>query len=551
MLSLVLPMPVPPGRKIWGHVMRRRIPSFAAILLLTIVTVPPAFADPPMKLVGELIPWGPYAEFGSSVVDAARNVAYMGSLADDHGVAVIDITDRANPVFVNELPPVVFNPPTGLSTSDGLDLVGRYLLVAHHQDGSTGFGGVSVWDISSDPFHPVHLRDIVVAPGCGPESAYLDPEVESGRPYAYVNVHCFGPDQGMHTVNILTGQELSVFVSPEGQVCPPFPCFVENFPHESFVQRHPVSHRMLDYIGFWDSGLRILDVTDPANPTEVGAFDYGPGTQFQNAHGAVATPSGNWTYVGDELATDTTGVIHIFDTHDCDGTTHCTPVLVGFWHVPGHGVQDPGNSFSNFLRFDPHNLRARGENTVLYGNYGLGVRLIDTSDKTNPQEISFYQPDGSANGTQQRPGFYGPGPRTWVARFGSDGLVYASDINYGFFTLQLNPLTVLPQGAARLINVGSGSGGTSDLLPRVATTEAGGHSVTFTTRRQGPVSLSIFNAAGQRVAIVNASLASGGTYTLTWDGRNAAGPRSPSGVYFARLATSEGSASMKLVHLAP
>jgi len=213
-----------------------------------------------MKLVGELIPWGPNAEFGSSVVDAARNVAYMGSLAPDHGVAVIDITNRANPVFVNELPPVVFNPPNALTTSDGLDLVGRYLLVAHHQEGSSGFGGVSVWDISSDPFHPVHLRDIVVAPGCGPESAYLDPEVESGRP---------------------------------------------------------------------------------------------------------------------------------------------------------------------------------------------------------------------------------------------------------------------------------------------------GHSVTFTTRRQGPVSLSIFDAAGRSVAIVNASFVSSGTHTLTWDGRNAAGHRSPSGVYLARLATSEGSASMKLVHLAP
>ena len=523
--------------------------SLVSSLLLSLVTVSSASADPPMQLVGQLLPWA-NGQFGGSVVDAARNVAYMGSLNPDHGVAVIDITDRANPVLVNELPPVTFDPNNALSGSYNLDLVGRYLLASHHNELLHGFGGVSVWDISGDPFHPTHLRDIQVNPFCGLESVRLDPEVESGRPYAYCNAHCFTAG-GMYTVNILTGQILSVFVSPEGQPCgPPFPCFIENFPHESFVQRHPVSHKMLDYIGFWDSGLRIVDVTDSANPTEVGAFDYGPGTPFQNAHGAVATPSGNWTYVGDELATDTTGVIHIFDTHGCDGTSHCTPTLVGFWHVPGHGVQDPGNAFSNFLRFDPHNMTVRGENTLLYGNYGLGVRLADTSDKTNPQEISFYQPNGSANGDQHRPGIYGPGPRTWVARFGSDGLVYASDINYGFFTVQLSPQTVLPQGAARFPNTGTEPGATA-LSLRVGTAGAGGHSVTFTTRRDGPVSLSIFDAAGRRIAFVARPYISAGTHTLTWDGHNARGRPAPSGLYVARLTTAEGSLSTKLVHLAP
>jgi hypothetical protein len=351
----------------------------------------------------------------------------------------------------------------------------------------------------------------------------------------------------MYTVNILTGQILSRFQSPEGIHCPPFPCD-ENLPHESFVQRHPVSHKMLLYVGFWDSGLRILDVTDPANPAQVGAFDYGTGTPYQNAHGAVATPSGNWVYVGDELAQDSTGGVHVFDTHGCDGTnpSACSPTPVGFWHVAGHPVQDPNELFGpTYLRFDVHNMTPRGENTLLLGNYGLGVRLVDTSIKTDPEEISFYVPNESPSGDQQRPGFF-KGPRTWVALFGSDGLVYASDINLGLMIVRLNSHTVLPQGAARFANTGA-----TDFSFRSGATDAGGHSVTFTTRRDGPVSLSIFDAAGRRIALVTRPYAAAGTHTLTWDGRSAAGRPVPTGLYFARVATSEGASTGKLVHLAP
>src|SRR2546425_8997293 len=268
--------------------------SLLAVVLLSLVSASLAFAaGDPMRLVGSLVPW-PDGQFGAVVVDASRGVAYMGSLEATRGVAVIDMRDRAQPVLSAELgPPNDPGDPNNLSTSYDVDLVGSYLLVAHHQElGRNAFVGVSVYDTSVDPFHPTLLRRIPIPASCGLESAELDPEVESGRPYAYCNAHCF-INGGMYTVNILTGEVLSRFVSPEGLNCPPFPCADENLPHEAFVQRHPTSGRVLIYIGFWDSGLRIVDVTDPRNPVEVGSFDYGTGTPYQNAHGAVATPSGN------------------------------------------------------------------------------------------------------------------------------------------------------------------------------------------------------------------------------------------------------------------
>ena len=535
------------------------MPRYLRYSLLLLITIPFVVSDQalaagdPMRLVGSLVPWSG-GQFGAVVVDAGRGVAYMGSLDPTHGVSVIDMRDRANPVLSIELATPNSNPDL-FSTSYDVDLRGRYLLVAHHQAlGIGAFAGVSVYDTSPDPFHPTLLRRIAVPASCGLESAELDPEVESGRPYAYCNSHCI-VNGGMYTVNILTGAVLSRFVTSEGLPCPPFPCTEENLPHEAFIQRHPVSGRMLDYIGYWDSGLRIVDVTDPVNPVEVGSFDYGAGTPFQNAHGAVASPSGNWIYVADELGSEESGGVRILDGHACDGTAYCTPTQAGFWHVAGHPVQDPNNNqFPDYFRFDVHNMSPKGENALFLGNYGMGVRLLDTSVKSDPEEISFYMPNPSGQSDQEHPEVYA-GRRTWIALLGSDGLVYASDINLGFFIMELNPHTTLPAG--RLMgNTGTEAGaqpgaGMGEVRFRVRSGSAGSHHVSFTTKREGTVSLAVFNAVGRRVAFVANGSVSAGPQVLTWNGRTAEGRTAGSGIYFVRVTTPDGEGSGKLVHLAP
>jgi hypothetical protein len=512
------------------------------VVLLTVVT--PSFnvsqaraTGDPMRYVGSVVPIE-NGTYGTVVVNATLGVAYLGSLDANHGVFVIDMRDRENPVLATELPPPPPNDLNNKSTSYDVDLRGRYLLVAHHKEfGLSAFSGVSVYDIAADPFHPTFLRRIAIV-SCGLESAELDPEVESGRPYAYCNSHCY-TNGGVYVVNILTGDILSHYVSPEPAIC----CGdEENLPHESFVQRHPVSGRMLDYIGYWNSGLRILDVTDPATPVEVGSFDYGPGTPYRNAHGAVATPSGDWIYVGDELGNDDTGGVHLLDGQGCDGTQYCTPTQVGFWHVKGHTTQFPDfHGFPTYFRFDVHNMNPRGENTLLLGNYSLGVRLLDVTTKSDPEQISFYMPTSGPDVTARQ--LYA-GRRTYMALFGSDGLVYASDINYGFFILALNEHTVLPPGAARIELDRTGR-----LNVRVATS-AGSHTFAFSTQQSGRVSLGVFDVAGRRIHSTTRDLAAGG-HSIAWEGRLASGERAPSGIYFAQLQTPDGRIESKLVHLAP
>jgi LVIVD repeat len=192
---------------------------------------------------------------------------------------------------------------------------------------------------------------------------------------------------------------------------------------------------------YWDSGLRIVDVTDPAHPVEVGSFDY-PGLPGNCcAHYAAPTPSGNWVYQEDEIGTGGSGGVHVLNTHACDGTSYCYPVQVGFWHINGHPVQAAAvNSqgsgaingvFQRYFTWDAHNLDVKGEDTLLVANYTMGIRLVDTSDKASPAETAFYLPNADKSEACVQACYF-QGRETWGAYFGSDGNIYASDFWLGF-----------------------------------------------------------------------------------------------------------------------
>jgi hypothetical protein len=418
----------------------RRILGLAALAALLLTTMPAAGAGNPMKLVGALNPWKD-GQFSNVAADAARHVAYMGSY-DDQGVAVIDTRNPASPVLTD-----VLSTHIGVDTSDSadLDLVGRYLAVSHQWwSGEDAFAGISIYDTGPDPYHPTLLRHIPIPGPYGTHTVQLDPEVEHGRPYAYANG--MSGNHVVTIVNILTGAVVGTYMSPEPQGCGDPDCETFNAAHEGFIQRHPRSGRVLDYVSYWDSGLRIVDVTDPSHPVEVGSYDY-PGRTDGDCcgHDARATPSANWVYLEDELGEGGTGGVHILDARACDGTSYCTPRQVGFWHIKGHPIQAAAINgqgsgafhgvFQRYFTWDAHNLDQKGENTLLVANYTMGIRLIDTTDKANPVETSFYLPNANKSTACTQACFF-QGRETWGAYFGSDGRIYASDFWLGFFIVQ-------------------------------------------------------------------------------------------------------------------
>ena len=65
----------------------------------------------------------------------------------------------------------------------------------------------------------------------------------------------------------------------------------------------------------------------------------------------------------------------------------------------------------------------------------MGIRMVDTTDKSHPVEVSFYLPNANKNDACIQNCFF-QGRETWGSYFGSDGRIYASDFWLGFFIVQ-------------------------------------------------------------------------------------------------------------------
>ena len=402
-------------------------------------------------------------------VDPARDVAYLGSFVD-LGVAVVDISDRANPEVATILSTDYVGEDDRQDSSDSadVDISGDLLAVASQPFGEDGFGGVSLYDLS-DPLDPSFLGQVGTG---GTHDVQIDPGWP-GRPYVYAaNFESDDPDHEFR-VSIIDASDpanptiLADYESPEPQGGDG-PAF--NSAHDLTLLIHPDTDRVLLYVAYWDSGLRIVDVTDAADPAEIGAFDYTPTFTDQGlvdtccAHYAQPTPSGQYVLLEDESGIGLAGGVHILRADGCDGEGTCALEEVGFWEAPIPSRQAMAimaelraevTTFGIFQRFftrDVHNLDVQ-EDRFLAASYSSGVYLVDMTDKTQPMEIAFWT--GGVNGrllchgtnTLNPWGYVGDcffqGREVWGAKFGDpvaagspDFYIYASDYWLGLLVLR-------------------------------------------------------------------------------------------------------------------
>lgn len=76
-----------------------------------------------------------------------------------------------------------------------------------------------------------------------------------------------------------------------------------------------------------------------------------------------------------------------------------------------------------------------------------------------------------------------------------------------------------------------------------------GTSVHFHLPREQAVTVEIFDVAGRRVQRLFDGMLSPGTHANSWDGRDGSGRETPAGIYFARVSTSEGLETRRLVRV--
>lgn len=159
----------------------------------------------------------------------------------------------------------------------------------------------------------------------------------------------------------------------------------------------PVGNRL--YASSINAGIqRVLDVTNPAAPTQISSWNYPGGF----THNAWPDATGNWLYVTDEINGEP---LKIFDISNL-----AAPVLA--------------NTITSNPQAIVHNAHVKGDELYL-SNYTEGIRALDLSDPRHPAEFASADSYGGPSG-----GYSG----VWeVCPFFPSGTVIASDRNSGLY----------------------------------------------------------------------------------------------------------------------
>ena len=200
----------------------------------------------------------------------------------------------------------------------------------------------------------------------------------------------------------------------------------------------------LAYVADYLYGLRIIDVSDPAAPTEVSRCDLLTNLYRIQVVGSLA-------YLG------TGSGLRIVDVSD-----PAAPKQVGSCNTPSYayGIQVVGNlayvaGYSAGLQIidvsDPAKPKEVGScstptyacdvclagNYAYVANYSAGLRIIDVSDPAKPAEVGYYDTPGYAYGVQM-----------------VGNLAYVADYTYGLRIIDVSDLAE-PKGAGYFDTPGS------------------------------------------------------------------------------------------------
>jgi choice-of-anchor B domain-containing protein len=313
------------------------------------------------RMVGEM----PANPSGARDIKVYRDHVYMtGDGAGDHGLMVFDLTrlrgvTGARRTFEAD---AIYH---GIASAHNLAIDTASALaipVAASSGGNTCGGGLHLVDISS-PKDPQFA-------GCFTDTEGL---IAPGRTHDVQCVRYHGPDTRF------TGKSI---------------CFASN-----------------------ETALRIVDVTDPANPVALGRGTY-PGAAY--IHQGWLTDDQRHFYLDDELD-ELVGTTERTRTMIWDVTDLEDPVMVGTYLGPDNSTD--------------HNLFIRG-NRMYQANYQGGLRVVDISDPRAPREVGHFDTtpyEGNAAG------FYG----AWgVFPFFESGTVIVTSMQEGLFVLKPRPAAV-------------------------------------------------------------------------------------------------------------
>lgn len=160
------------------------------------------------------------------------------------------------------------------------------------------------------------------------------------------------------------------------------------FPHDQWVEQHPLTQRMVMYVAFWDCGAVTVDVTDPAKPLLLDVDNVMEPSTRARIHFFRPDPTLRdgkvvaWSGPEIDLSPGEPGYLRSYDVTDPSDIKQ-----VGWWRLPGEVENDKPFVFS------PHNFDYRGGLMAL-AHYHAGVWVLNVSDPAAPHAVAYYLPHG-------------------------------------------------------------------------------------------------------------------------------------------------------------
>jgi hypothetical protein len=248
----------------------------------------------------------------------------------------------------------------------------------------------------SDPLHPAVISRTTTSLETGIHNAWIEGD------FAYLVVDGTSPSSGLRVLDISNPASPRIVADFYGG---------SSFLHDVYVRDG------LAFLSHWNAGLIILDVGrglaggSPGNPVEVSRVL----TQGGQTHNAWYWPAGGYVFVGEEDF-GTPGIMHVVDVSDM-----WNPREVATFTVPGT---------------TPHNFWMDETAEVLYLSwYGNGIRALDVSGpllgalEAQGREVAGFL-------YAQAAGAQFPA-RNWAPQV-HRGLLYLSDMDTGLWVLRPN-----------------------------------------------------------------------------------------------------------------
>ena len=236
---------------------------------------------------------------------------------------------------------------------------------------------------------------------------------------------CKGPNRYVRLVDMRDEtnlREVGVLPEPVGDFCSRGGRFGPHNLHEnrpgSLIDENEI------YVAYFNAGLRIYDVSDPARPRVVGTLNWSPGG---DTHTCLPLSGRALVVITDEAINDRcreeTKLVRVADVSD-----PARPEVLASCPAPS------GDFCKRGLRFGPHNLHENradtyvSERIVFVTYFNAGLRVYDLASPERPVEIAHWIAEAA-------PGQ--PATQANDLLVDMDGYVYVTDrVGGGLFVLQ-------------------------------------------------------------------------------------------------------------------